>query len=386
MFVRGSWRLGEIAGIEVAVHPSWLVIFVVFSIFATLGAQEFAQGMGVRLSTASGAVLGVLAALAVFASVVIHEFSHALVARRLGIPTGNITLFLFGGVASILREPGSPGDEAKLAAAGPAASLILCAIFAALSFAADRLGWGWAFTLLWILASANLVLALFNLLPAFPSDGGRLLRAALWRMLGSQARAAAIASRISVVVAGLLIVAGFWLSLHRIFNGIWLMFIALFLLLAAIASGRQARLNLALERLRVADLMVRTLIPVSGDSSLAAFVAGVASDGARAGYPVVSGGTFLGLANPRDTASVSPALWAQTPVSAIMTPAARMPALAPGAAASDALAALTQSGARTLPVFEDGQLVGVVSDEAIFSGLRDRNRVSALTREAGAAR
>ena len=387
MLVRGSWRLGEIAGIEVAVHPSWLVIFVVFSISATLLAQALAQEMGVRLSTASGVVLGVLAALAVFASVVIHEFSHALVARRLGIPTGNITLFLFGGVASILREPGSPADEAKMAAAGPAASLALCAMFATLLVGADRLGWGWTATLFLLLASANLVLALFNLLPAFPSDGGRLLRAALWRVLGSQARATSIASTISVVVAGLLVIAGVWLALlHQYLNGIWLMFIALFLLQAAIASGRQARVNLALERLRIADLMARTLIPVSGDSSLAAFVAGAASNGARAGYPVVSGGTFLGLANPRDTATVSPALWAQTPVSAIMTPAARMPALSPGAAASDALAALMKSGARTLPVFEDGQLVGVVSEEIIFAALRDRESVKTLTREAGAGR
>ena len=372
MLVRGSWRLGEIAGIEVAVHPSWVVIFVVFSISSTLVAQALAHDMDVRLSTASGVVLGILAALVIFASVVIHEFSHALVARRLGIPIGNITLFLFGGVASILREPGSPSDEAKMAAAGPLASLVLAAVFAALSVGTDRLDWGWTTTLFTLVASANLVLALFNLLPAFPSDGGRLLRAALWRLLRSQARATAAASAVSAVIAGLLVIAGFWLTSQRHWNGIWLVLIALFLLQAAMASARQARLSLALENLRVADLMARTLIPIGGDASLATFMAGAASDGARAGYPVVSGGTFLGLASPRDSAAVPPSLWANTPVSAVMTPAMRMPALSPDAAASDALAALAKSGARTLPVFENGELTGIVSEEIIFSALRQR--------------
>ena len=372
MLVRGSWRIGEIAGIEIAVHPSWIVIFLVFSISSTMVAQLLAQDMGVRLSTASGVVLGILAALVIFASVIAHEFSHALVARRLGIPIGNITLFLFGGVASILREPGTPGDEAKMAAAGPLASLVLSAIFAGLSLGADRLNWGWVTTLFTLVASANLVLALFNLLPAFPSDGGRLLRSALWRMLGSQARATAAASTVSAVVAGLLVIAGTYLTLQGRWNGIWLVLIALFLLQAAIASGRQARINYQLENLRVGDLMARTLIPIGGDSSLAAFVAGATSDGSRAGYPVVSGGAFVGLANPRDTGAVPPTLWGQTPVSAVMIPVTRLPVLSPDARASDALAALAKSGVRALPVFENGELTGVVSEEIIFSALRDR--------------
>jgi Zn-dependent protease/CBS domain-containing protein len=372
MLVRGSWRIGQIAGIEIAVHPSWLVIFVIFAISATVLAPLCADILGVRLSTASNVVLGILAALVIFASVVVHEFAHAIVARRLGIPTGNITLFLFGGVASILREPGSPRDEALMAAAGPLASLVLSGLFALLAVGTAKLHWGWTSTLCLLLAITNFVLALFNLLPAFPSDGGRLLRAALWRILGSQARATSVASTVSAIMAGLLVIGGIVLALNRYWNGIWLVLIALFLLQAAIASARQARINLALERLRVGDVMARTLIPVGSDSSLASFVANAASDGSRAGYPVVAGGTFVGLASPRDTGAVPPSLWLHTPVSAVMTPAARMPALSPGTAASDALAALAKSGVKTLPVFEDGELTGVVSEDIIFSALRDR--------------
>ncbi|MBV8221752.1 MAG: protease, partial [Candidatus Eremiobacteraeota bacterium] len=110
MVVRSSWRIGQIAGIEIAIHPSWLVIFALFSYAAMTSAQMLANQMGVALSTRSSIVLGILAALLLFGCVVAHELSHALVARRLGIPIGNITLFLFGGVASILREPGTPAD------------------------------------------------------------------------------------------------------------------------------------------------------------------------------------------------------------------------------------------------------------------------------------
>jgi CBS domain-containing protein len=137
-------------------------------------------------------------------------------------------------------------------------------------------------------------------------------------------------------------------------------------------SGRQSRISLALERMRVGDCMSRTLIPVANDATIAAFITEVPKDGKRAGYPVVQDGAFVGLVNPRDTGSVPPALWPDTPVSAIMTPALKMRALSPDVPASDALAALTTSGVRSLPVFEDGQLTGIVSHETIFGALREQ--------------
>ena len=372
MIVRGTWRVGSIAGIEIAIHPSWLVTYVLFSYSATVAAGMFADELNAPLSTTNGIILGSIASLVLFASVVAHEFAHAIVARRLGIPIGNITLFLFGGVASILREPGTPGDELKMAAAGPAASVVIALVFGAIALGAAQLHWMWIATFGLFLAGANLVLAVFNLLPAFPSDGGRILRAALWKITGSQARATSAASVVSAVIAALLVVTGGYMALHQAWRGIWLIFIALFLLQAAIASGRQARLSLALERMRIGDLMARTLIPISTDESVASFVAHVAGDSKHTGYPVVEHGAFVGLVSPRDTAGVPPGLWAHTPVSAIMTPAAKLPALSPEAPASDALAALATSGARMLPVLESGELNGVVSEEIIFSALRDK--------------
>jgi len=379
MLVRPSWRLGSLAGIEIAVHPSWLIIFALFAYAATIGAHMIAEQLGFTLSTGNGIALGLIASAVLFASVVIHEFAHALVARRLGIPTGNITLFLFGGVASILREPGAPADEIKMAAAGPAASLALGAVFALLALVARSAGWNWLLTLFVFLAVANVLLAVFNLLPAFPSDGGRILRAALWKFMGSQARATAAASAVSAAVAAVLIVVGGYEAVVRRlahdpqwWTSGWLVLIAVFLLQSALASGRQARVNLALERMRIGDCMSRTLVPVANDTSLAAFLALVPSDGKRVGYPVVENGEFVGLVNPRDTGNVPPALWPDTPVTAIMTPAIKMQSFAPDAPASDALGALAVSGARSLPVFDHGHLTGVVSRETIFGALRDR--------------
>ncbi|HXM19375.1 MAG TPA: site-2 protease family protein [Candidatus Tumulicola sp.] len=370
MRMRWTWRVGKIAGIEIAVHPSWLIIYLLFAWSAATIAKLLSQ----ELSAANDIVLGLIASLVLFASVVAHEFAHALVARRLGIPIGNITLFLFGGVASILREPGTPADEIKMAGAGPLASIVIGLVFYALALACDRISWLWGFTFCWLLAVANGMLALFNLLPAFPSDGGRLLRAVLWRIYGSQARATSIASIISAGVAVALVGLGAYEGIAlKEPRGWWLVLIALFLWQAALASGRQARINLALERTPVGDCMARRLIPVPTDASIASFVGGLAADGSVAGYPVVSDGALVGLVTLHDTTSVPPELWPHTPVSAIMTPADKLPTIAPDVAASEALTKLTTSGARNLAVMDNGVLTGVVSEESIFTALRSRD-------------
>src|SRR5215472_1597549 len=184
MFVRGTLRLGKIFGIEIAVHPSWLVIYALFAWSATTFAGQLSPkdvvGEAVPALTRAGIIeLGLVYALLLFASVVLHELSHAIVARRLGIPIGNITLFLFGGVASIKREPGSPTDELAMAAAGPAASIVIGLLCWVVMWPLPA-RFLWANELLLFLGWSNIALAIFNLLPAFPSDGGRILRAFIW--------------------------------------------------------------------------------------------------------------------------------------------------------------------------------------------------------------
>jgi Zn-dependent protease len=376
MFVRGSWRLGRIAGIEIAVHFSWLVIYALFAWSATV----LAKIVDPKLGKAGVVELGMLYALMLFASVVVHELAHAVVARRLGIPIGNITLFLFGGVASIKREPGTPADELKMAAAGPAASVVLALLCFAVMLPLPE---GFGSDLFYLLGYSNALLAAFNLLPAFPSDGGRILRAIIWHFRGSQAQATAAASIVSLIVAAGLVMVGLYLVFDSreqvaqsnfVVRGWWLVLIAVFLAFAARASLRGARASLILERMPVAECMARTLIPVPTSTTIAGFVTEMAVTGSGAGYPVVNDGAFVGLVTLQDTSAVPHGLWQQTPITAVMTPSSRTPFLPGSMPASDALAALDAKHVGELPVFEDGSLTGVVSKESIYAALRAKER------------
>ena len=169
MRLRWTWRIGSIAGIDVGVHPSWLLVFALFAYVA----MERSSLLGFDLPLVQRIILGLAVSLVLFASVIVHEFSHAFVARRQGIPIGNITLFLFGGVATILREPGTPMDEVRMATAGPLASVALALIFGLIWFICSELGFLWGTAFAALLALSNAMLAIFNMLPAFPSDGGR---------------------------------------------------------------------------------------------------------------------------------------------------------------------------------------------------------------------
>jgi len=378
MLERGTLRIGRIAGIEIAVHVSWLIIYALF-------AWSISTLVGPELGRAQTIELGLVFSLVLFASVIVHELAHAIVARRLGIPIGNITLFLFGGVASIKREPGTPADELKMAAAGPAASVVLSVLFGAIAWPLpERMVW--ANDLFWFLAWANLILAVFNLLPAFPSDGGRILRALLWHFQKSQARATRAASSISFVIACLLVIAGIFLVFdpraiagpdtsavaNIAVKGWWWILIGLFLGQAALASRRGAQANLILETMPVGECMARTIIPVPAAASIAQLVAEIALKGVDAGYPVVTEGRVIGLVTLQDTAAVPHTLWQETPVTAVMTPLARTPAAAPAMPACEALEALDSHHVGELPVFDDGALTGVVSKASIFAALHDR--------------
>jgi Zn-dependent protease/CBS domain-containing protein len=365
MRFRWTWKVCRIAGITISIHPSWLVIYALFAWSATVAARMFAP----TLNGTNSIVLGLIASLVLFASVVAHEFAHALVARRLGIPIGGITLFLFGGVATIMRDPRSPVDELKMAIAGPALSVILAIAFFGLSLGADALNWVWGSTLCFFLAFANGLLAAFNLLPAFPSDGGRVLRAFLWMLQPSQAKATIWASAVSLVVAAGLIVAGIYFvaGMHET-RGAWWVLLGAFLAQAAVTTGKSARIDLALETMRVRDCMVRTLVAVPAQTSVAAFI-GEVTGKPQTGYPVVDAGTLIGLADVRQTAGIPVPLWQETPVSAVMTPISQTVALNGGESAREALTAFAERKVSELPVYDAGELVGIVTHDSIYRAL-----------------
>ncbi|MDQ2817352.1 MAG: site-2 protease family protein [Candidatus Eremiobacteraeota bacterium] len=372
MSLRRAWRIGAIGGITIAIHPSWFVIYAVFSASAATAVGLLDD----TLSRPDQIAVGLIVSVIFFASVVAHELGHALVARRLGIPTGPITLFLFGGVATILSEPGSPGAELRMAAAGPLVSLLLGGAFLGLYASSAYVHWVAGSLGAELLGGANFMLAVFNLLPAFPSDGGRVLRAFVWRCTGSRAKATAIASTVSLAVAALLMIFGAYVSLVlHMLRGLWTAAIAVFLAQAALASSRQARTALALEGMRVADCMQHDLTRVPADTSVAAFFAQFADRSMR-GYAIMNDGSFVGLLSIKDASVVASAKQAQTPVTAVMVPAHRTPLVAASSPAGDALTAMALNRVADLPVLENGDLAGTVSQATIYAALRRDRRGS----------
>jgi Zn-dependent protease len=235
---RQGIRVGRFLGVEVFLHPSW---FVLAGLIAFVLGQGFSTGSP-SFSVAGSAVLGIMGAVLFFASLLAHELAHAFVAQRKGIPVHRITLFLLGGAAQITREPSTAGDELKIALAGPGLSVALGAMLLGLGWVGDQVGSLAAAALFGTLGAINLLLAAFNMLPGFPMDGGRVLRAAIWAVthdVRKATRAAATAGRVIAVVmigggASLFFLGGLPV------NGIWLVLIGCFLYQSAHAAYRQA--------------------------------------------------------------------------------------------------------------------------------------------------
>jgi Zn-dependent protease len=235
---RRGVRLGRILGVEIVLHPSW---FVLAGLIAYLLGEGFSTGTP-NFSGPGAVLLGLMGAVLFFASVLAHELAHAVVAERKGIPVHRITLFLLGGAAQITREPDSAGDEAKIALAGPALSVVLGVLLLGLGLLADQFGALAGAALFGTLGAINLLLAVFNMLPGFPMDGGRVLRAAVWAGTHDLAKATRVAATAGRVIGVAMIGAGVSLTFLGGFplNGIWLALIGFFLHQSAHAAYRQA--------------------------------------------------------------------------------------------------------------------------------------------------
>ena len=233
--MNGTLRVGKIAGIDFSIHYSWLVVFALFS---WLLADSILPSRYEGWSGATYWSIGVLGALLLFASVLVHEMAHALTARALGLPVEGITLFLFGGVSNLRAEPSGPKGELIVSAAGPLASLGLFAALWLVSQGVNDKTTPFA-AVLWYLWFSNLALAIFNSLPAFPMDGGRMLRSAVWTLTGSLRQATRFAARTGQII-GLLITA---VGLVGVFNGhimsgAWTALVGWFLFGAATGTRR----------------------------------------------------------------------------------------------------------------------------------------------------
>lgn len=355
--------LGRLFGIEIRIDVSWLFVFafVVWSLSSGFGPLQ-----ALDVTQSSRIVLAVLMAVLFFGSVLVHELAHSLLARSRGVPIKGITLMIFGGVSQFEDDPQSAPSAGWIAAIGPLTSLVLGVCFGGLAFAL-RPGTPFG-TVFAYLAWANVTLAIFNLLPAFPLDGGRVLHAIVWRVTGDRLRATRIAVGVSRVFAWLIIVFGIWETLTRgIGGGLWLTFIGWFLLQAGGAEEMQARLNRALQGHPVVDLAFRPLGSIAADTSIdQAFNALVQV--ADHTLPVVLGERFLGIVTLAQVAAAQSAGQGEGYVTSIMTRAEDLPSVRPKTAAIEALRELAKSPSGFLPIIDEvGTLYGFVSRAGIMN-------------------
>ncbi len=384
-----SLKLGRIAGIEIRVHYSWL--FVALVVTWSLAAGYFPARYR-SWSAEAYWIAGIAAALLFFASVLLHELAHSLVARARGSRVQSITLFIFGGVSTIRDEPSSAGDEFAIAVVGPLSSLLLAGIFWVIGAAVPPAGpaTGPAHAVLTYLAFINAILAVFNLLPGFPLDGGRVLRSALWAATRSLQRATELAAYVGHTIAYLLIFWGITQAFSgALLNGMWTVFIGWFLDGAATAARRGQEQRAALRGLRVAELMEANPPVATPAMSVQEFVFLYALRHGRRALPVVeppgpesAPGTpprLLGLVTITDVKEVPQPEWATTSVAQIMTP---MPlrTVTPDTLVEEALRLLVDGSLNQVPVVLGDRLVGLLTRADLLRYLQLREELHLDTR------
>jgi Zn-dependent protease/predicted transcriptional regulator len=354
--MQGSFKVGTVAGIEVRVHYTWLL--ALFFISWSLAVGYF-PSTNRSLSASTDWVLGVAAALLLFASVLVHELGHSLVATARGLRVENITLFIFGGISSIAQEATSARDEFLVAVVGPLISLLLAAVFwviAQVTPAASAVN-----ALAGYLAFTNLLLGLFNIVPGFPLDGGRVLRSIVWALTGDMVRATRVASYVGQVFAFLLIAWGVVQVLGGdLFGGLWIAFIGWFLNTGAEGSRQQLAVRGVLDGVPVTTVMDASPAVASPGLSVRDFVMEHALRRGHRALPVVEDGRLVGIVSVADARHVEQEAWGATPVSAVMT---RMPlkTLPPEADLAAAMELMVENSIHQLPIVRDGTLVGMVS-------------------------
>jgi Zn-dependent protease/predicted transcriptional regulator len=362
-----SWRVGRVAGIEVRVDTSWAVI----ALLITYSMYRRIDFLYPELSGAGAVGLAVLSAVLFFGSVLVHELAHALVAQARGIRVQDITLFLFGGATRARVESRGPGDEFLIALVGPLTSGLLAGLFGIIAgLGGDVLSRPLAGTLGY-LAWVNLVLAVFNLVPGFPLDGGRLLRSAIWKATGSLGRATRIASVSGQAVGWLLVAGGVaFLLAGDLAGGIWFAFIGWFLVQAARSSYQELQLRNLLRGVEAEDVMAGSLLRIPPDLTLQQAVDGYFMRYDHSAFPVDEHGRTIGLLTLRGVRRVPSQEWSTRRVREHMVPLDDQVLVAPHARMDDVLGKLEDGEANRVLVVQDGEVVGIITPSDLTRWLR----------------
>ncbi|WP_405099523.1 site-2 protease family protein [Micromonospora sp. NBC_01412] len=362
--MRASFRIGRVAGVPVGVNWSVLVIFLLIA--WGLSANQFPRSYPDR-PTWAYVLAGLSAAVVFFLGLLAHEVSHAVVAKRNGIEVEGITLWLFGGVAELRGEARDPGAELRIAGVGPLVSLIIGVVFGGIAVLLALAGSTglWLGALAW-LAGINILLAIFNVLPAAPLDGGRLLRAAVWKATGDRTRASVVAARAGWVLGVLLIGLGLWQFLRGAgFGGLWLALIGWFLIGAAGLEERQARTGSALRGIRVADVMTPQPQTASAEMTVADFVDHYLFAYRHSALPLTEDGRPVGLVTLDRVRGVPADRRAATTLAEVACRADQLVLASPDEQLTDLLPRLSGCTDGRALVVTDQRLVGIVSPSDI---------------------
>jgi Zn-dependent protease/predicted transcriptional regulator len=369
-----SIRIGRVFGIPVEVNASWLVVFalVTFSLWA-----NYYPAIAEARSAPTWVLVSIsaLTALAFFASVLAHELCHSLVAKAEGGHVEKITLFIFGGLAHIDEEPRTPGREFLMAAAGPAMSLLLavaCYGGQVVAVAAGASWWVWA--PLEYLAAINLAVAVFNMLPGFPLDGGRVLRSILWAITGNLLKATRWASRSGQLIGWLMVGGAVAGVLRGSTNLIWLGLVGWFIASLAGQAYRQQEFRSRVEGVAVAEIMSSGPVCVEGELSLDEFIRRYLLDGGHGRYPVLLDGAVIGLVTREGVGSVARPDWPYVRVADVTDRDLGTLTVDVDGEVSEVLARLAQDKPGALLVVKAGHLVGIVTRTDVLGLIQEGTR------------
>ncbi|MGH2348211.1 MAG: site-2 protease family protein [bacterium] len=363
----GSVRIARILGISVEIHYTWLIVF---GLIAWSLAVGYFPTAGPNLGMTTVIVLSVTATLLFFMALLLHELAHSYVAIREGLSVRRITLFIFGGVAQMAKEPATAGGEFRMAIAGPLMSIAIGALSWVLSRA---VGEGAIHLLFQYLGFINIVVAIFNLIPAFPLDGGRVLRSAIWYFSGDLTRATLIASAVGQGFAYLLIGVGvLQVFAGGVGNGIWLVFIGWFLLQAAQSGYQQVLIRRALRGLKVRDVVREDAGIVPSHITLAQLVHDYLLPGPDSEFCVVDDGRLRGLISLDDVKKVPRDRWDAVSVADAMLPESECPTVSASQSAYDAFMTIAASPTGQAVVRDGSRFVGAVTRRDLLARLRNR--------------
>ena len=366
MLTRGI-KLFKVFGIQISIDYSWFIVFLLFAWSLSYGYFPFKHP---GLTTSAYIVIGVVSSLMLFICVLIHELSHSVTANRLGLDIHEITLFIFGGVAKLSKEPEDAMVELKIAIAGPIASGVLAIIFGVLAALAAKTPYQVVYTVFTYLSYINLVLLIFNMIPGFPLDGGRVLRALWWAKTGDLNRSTKVASSVGKGFAMFLIFFGFYQMLTGNFvGGLWAILIGFFVQRAAESGYQHVVIKKALEGLKVRDVMSTGVVTMDGATTVSDAVEGYFLKHHFVSFPVTSGDHVAGLLLLGSVRAVEKDQWNTTLVRDIMQPLGPADILSPDDAASEALSRMVGGTSGRFPVLKDGKLVGIISRRDIMKML-----------------